>query len=223
MWRIIKAEFVYNRVNYLIFLAFLLPVLAYAGLRQSALPAFMAWLFMFLMVNNWNALRIREKRSFQLSTLPLPSRTVGTARLMMIVLLSGSFLLIFGMLQAILIPGGGSGVRPLLCLFALTLAIFSGALMFRDRFVGSKMLAQGKIIIVAVLGLGVVANFYFLVTARRAYETGQMRPAFIRAIEWAFEHNPAASNAGTVGCVLVGLGLGLLSVYTFTRRRTHVE
>jgi hypothetical protein len=223
MWRIIRAEFAYNRLNYLIFLAFLLPVLAYDALRVSAVPAFLVWLFMFLMVNNWNAIRIREKRSTQLSQLPLPAISVGMARFMMIVLLSGSFLVIYGILQAILLPEAAAGVRIILCLFALTIAIFSAGLIFRDRFVGSKALGRGKMILVAAGGAGVLANIYLLILAERAYETRQVRPAFIRAIEWGFEHNPSGSNLGTAICVFVGLGLGLLSAYTFTRRRTHVE
>ena len=223
MWRIIKAELAYNRLNYLIFLALFFPVLAYGAIRESATPAFLVWIFMFLMVNNWNAFRIREKRSFQLSQLPLPTIEVGMARFMMIVLLSGSFMVVYGVLQAIMMAETVAGVRLLLCLFALTVAIFAAGLIFRDRFVGSKALAQGKMIVVAILGAGVLANIYFFILARRASETGHVRPALIRAIEWGFEHNPAGSNPGTAICVLVGLGLGLLSAYTFTCRRTHVE
>ena len=223
MWRIIRAELAYNRLNYLIFLALLVPVLTYGAVHVSVFPAFLMWLFTFLMVNNWNAIRIREKRSFQLAQLPLPAITVGMARFLLIVLLSGSFLIVYGVLQAIILPGAGAGLRVLLCLFALTTAIFSGALMFRDRFVGSKALAQGKMILVAVLGAGVLANIYLLVMAKRAAETPTVRPAFIRALEWAFRHNPSLSNLATGVCVLIGLGLGLLSAYTFTRRRTHVE
>jgi hypothetical protein len=223
MWRVIRAEIAYNRWNYLIFTALLVPVLTYGAISESVTPTFLAWLFMFLMVNNWNAVRIREKRSFQLAQLPLPARAVGMARLALIMLLSGSFLLIFGILQAVVTPGAASSVRALFCLLSLTLAIFSGALMFRDRFVGSKALGHGKIILVAIIGAAAVANVYFLIAAKRASETGSGRPAFTRAIEWGFEHNPAGSSLGTAVCVLVGLGLGLLSVYTFTRRRTHVE
>ena len=223
MWRIVRAEIAYNRLNYLIFLAFLFPALAFDAIRESATPTFLVWLFMFIMVNNWNAFRIREKRSFQLSQLPLPTLTVGMARFMLIVLLSGSFLAVYGVLQAIVMPETATGVRILLCLFALTVAVFAAGLIFRDRFVGSKALGKGKMIVVAVLGAGVLANIYFLILARRASETGQVRPAFIRAIEWGFEHNPAGSNLGTAVCVLFGLGLGLLSAYTFTHRRTHVE
>jgi hypothetical protein len=223
MWRIARAELAYNRLNYVIFLALLSPVLAYDAIRESATPAFLAWLFMFIMVNNWNAIRIREKRSFQLAQLPLPAITIGMARFVLIVLLSGSFLIVYRILQAFVIPEAGTGVRVLLCMFALTVAIFSGALMFRDRFVGSKALGKGKMIGMAVLGAGVLANIYFLILARRASETGSVRPAVIRAIEWAFEHNPTVSNPATAVCVAVSLCLGLLSAYTFTRRRTHVE
>ena len=223
MWRIVRAEFAYSRLNYFIFLALLVPVLAYDAVRVSATPAFLAWLFMFLMVNTWNAVRIREKRSFQLAQLPLPAIKVGMARLVVIVLMSGSFLVTYRILQAIVLPEAATGVRALLCFFALTVAVFSGALIFRDRFVGSKALARGKMILVAVLGAVAIINAYLLIVAKRAAETGGERPALSRAIEWMFEHNPATSTGATAICVLIGLGLGLLSAYTFTRRRTHVE
>jgi hypothetical protein len=223
MWRIVRAEIAYNRLNHLIFLALVVPLLAYAVLHESVIPGFIAWLFMFLMVNNWNATRIREKRSFQLAQLPLPTLTVGMARFVLIVVLSGSFLMTYGILQAIIAPQGAAGIRVLLCLFALTVAIFAAVLMFRDRFVGSKALAQGKMILVAVGGAAVLGNVYLLIAAKRAAESGIAPPAFIRAIEWGVEHNPAGSSLWTALFVLVSLGLGLLSAYTFTRRRTHVE
>ncbi len=62
---------------------------------------------MFIMVNNWNAFRIEEKRSFQLAQLPLPAITAGMARFVLIALLSGSFLAVYGVVRAIALPETG--------------------------------------------------------------------------------------------------------------------
>jgi hypothetical protein len=78
-------------------------------------------------------------------------------------------------------------------------------------------------VLVAVIGAAVLANIYFLIAAKRASETGIAPPTFVRALEWLFQHNPALSSPATAAFVIVALGLGLLSAYTFTRRRTHVE
>jgi hypothetical protein len=223
MWQILRAEIAYNRLNYLIFMAMIVPVLAYDSLRETSTPAFLAWLFMFLMVNNWNAFRIREKRSFQLAQLPVPAVTVGFARFALIVFFSGSFILAYAVLQALLTPETAVGARVILCLFALTVTIFAGALIFRDRFVGTKALIQGKVVIFALVGLVTAAGFYGLIAARRASESRGGTPGFIRVIQFAIDHNPAASNLRTAVFVAASLGLGLLSVVTFTRRRTHVE
>jgi hypothetical protein len=223
MWQILRAEIAYNRLNYLIFLALIVPVLAYDSLREASTPTFLAWLFMFLMVNNWNAFRIREKRSFQLAQLPVPAVIVGLARFALIAFFSGSFILAYAVLQALLTPETAVGGRVILCLFALTVTIFTGALIFRDRFVGTKALGQGKMLIVILIGLATAASFYGLIVARRASESGGATPAFVRVIRFAIDHNPADSNLRTATFVAAGLVLGFLSVVTFTRRKTHVE
>ena len=223
MWQILKAEIAYNRLNHLGFLLLIAPLLAYSSVRESAAPAILAWVLMFLMVNNWNAFRIREKRSLQLVQLPVAVRSVGLARFLLIVFLSGSFMLVYALLQAVFTPETATGARVILCLFGLTVSIFALGLIFRDRFVGTKALGRGKVLLVTVLGLVVFANFYFLILARRASTTGAEPPAFVRALRFAIAHNPANTAAGTAVLVTVGLALGLLSVITFARRKTHVE
>jgi hypothetical protein len=223
MWHILKAEIEYNKLNYALFLLLLVPVLTYGALRESAAPAFLAWLFMFLMVNNWNAFRIREKRSFQMVQLPVAARTVGMARLALLVFFSGSYIGIYALLHAIILPGSAIGGRIILSLFALTVGVFALALMFRDRFVGTRALKQGKVLLVVLLGLAVVANFYLLILARRAAESHAAEPGFVKVIEFAAAHNPTRTAGGTALFVVICLGLGLLSAFTFARRKTHVE
>jgi hypothetical protein len=223
MWHILRAEIAYNRLNYAFFLLLLVPVLAYDAARESATPTFLAWLFMFLMVNNWNAFRIREKRSFQLAQLPVAARTVGMARFALLAFFSGSYAAIYALLRLIAIPEDPIGGRIILSIFALTVTIFALVLMFRDRFVGTKALVQGKTFLVVILGLAVAANFYGIIVARRASQAGAGTPGFVKVMEFASAHNPAATVSGTAVFVAASLGLGLLSVLTFARRRTHVE
>jgi hypothetical protein len=223
MWRILKAEIKYNRTSFVLFLITIPVVLIYAAYTPSGLPHFIAWLMAFLMVNTWNALRIREKREFQLVQLPVSVRQLALARMLMVILSPAIFVGIYAVIQSAVDPKGQTNLRALLTLYGLIVLIFSLAFVFRDRAIGSKLLKQGKIAIVALGGLGVAANIYALVVFRRLSDSSGPPPAFIRALAYVLENNPSTTNSRTIVFLVVSLALALLTVVTFVRRRTYIE
>jgi hypothetical protein len=223
MWRILKSEIRYNRVNFAVFLIIIPPVLVYAAYRPSSTPFFIVWLMAFLAINNWNAFRIREKREFQLVQLPVSVRQIALARLVMVTGAPAVFMLFFALLYSVLSPARGLHWRGLLTLYGLVVMIFSLAFIFRDRFLGTKLLKQGKIAIVALVGLGVVANIYALIAFRRAGEAGREPPAFLRALEYIIENNPSTTSLRTAAFLAASLAIAGLTIVTFRRRRTYIE
>lgn len=223
MWRILRAELNYNRLNFMIFLSLLPPVLVYSVLRSSSVPLIIVWLFALLAVNNWNAFRIREKREFQLVQLPVSVRQLALARLTMLLLAPAVFMTLYGLLQAVANPGAQVNTRVLITLYASLVLVFSLAFMFRDRFLGSKLLKQGKIALVAAGVLLLAANFYALMIARRGLDPGSEPPAIVRVLGYIFENNPSTTTMRTAIFLAICLGLAFLTIVTFSRRRTYIE
>jgi hypothetical protein len=95
--------------------------------------------------------------------------------------------------------------------------------MFRDTFLGTRFLKGGKILIVVLIGLGVAANIYAIVVFRKVSEAGGETPAFISGIRYLIDNNPSTTTARTLLFLAVCLAAALLSMVTFTRRRTHLE
>lgn len=223
MWRILKAEFEYGRLNFIAFLCLVSVVLAVGVYRPSFAPLLIGWAILFIGVNNWNAFRIKEKRDFRLVQLPVSARDVALARLLVIVISCGAFAALYVLSHAIAGTAGAINVRMLLMVVAIVISIFSLALMFRDRFLGTRALGQGKAVIVVLLSAAVVANVYGLILARRARATGEVMPDLVRVFEFVRTHNPSASNPRIVVFLAVTFALAYLTIVTFKRRRTHLE
>lgn len=221
MWRIVRAELKYNRLNFLLFLGIVSLACIFGVYRSMALM--LAWMMMFLAVNNWNAFRIKEKRDFQLVQLPVSTRRIAYARLALIMIPGLVFIALCIAINVAVDPNQPINVRVVLVLYGIVVAIFSLVLMFRDRFLGTKALKGGKALIVVLLAAGVAANIYGLIVARRASAAGLAPPLFVRAIELFKEYNPSASNPRVLAFLGVCLVLACLTVVTFDRRKTHIE
>jgi LPXTG-motif cell wall-anchored protein len=221
MWRIVEAELRYNTLNFIFFLA----LVAIVGLVTTYRPAthVLAWMLAFLGVNNWLASRIREKRNLQLVQLPIPAGRIALARLLMILLPAGVFLGLFSLIYQATGPESHINIRVILMLFALVVTIFSIALIFRDTFVGTKALRQGKVILVVLFSAIAMLNLYTFMIARRVAGTDAEPPALIRIIRFVEEHNPSTSNTSTVAFLAIGFVLACLTLLTFKRRKTHIE
>jgi len=239
MWRILRAEFAYSRINYVIFLVFIPMLLIFGLYRPSSSALYVAWLATFLMINGWNATRIKEKRELQLAQLPVASPEVALVRLLMVSVPPAFILLLYVAVHLLLRPSlpvpADAGiaipvsnwlsmpVRALLTLYGLVVLVFSLIFIFRDTFLGTRFLKQGKILLVILIGFGVAANIYGIALARRVSATGAQPPAAIRALGYLIENNPSTTTARTLVFLVVCLACALLSILTFTRRRTHLE
>jgi hypothetical protein len=239
MWRILRAEFAYSRTGFLIFLVFIPMALIFGLIRPSSPSLYIAWLMTFLMINVWSATRIREKRELQLAQLPIDARNMALVRILMVAIPAALVLFLYMLIHMLLkpalpvsqeaavmtAPAGALAfpMRGLLTLYGLVVLVFSLAFIFRDTFLGTRYLRHGKILLVLLIGVAVAANIYGIIAFRRAAETGAQQPAIISAIGYLIDNNPSTSTARTAVFLLVCLASSLLSIVTFTRRRTHLE
>ncbi len=223
MWRVLRAELAYTRIHFLVFLVFIPLLLVFGVFRPSASALYAAWLATFLMVNTWNASRIREKRELQLAQLPVSATQLALVRVFMITVPPAAILLLYVILHPLAEPNVPIPVRGLLTLYGLIVLVYSLALMFRDRFLGTRFLKQGKILIVTLIAAGIAANVAAFYVFRRASEEGAEPPAILRAVDYLVDNNPSTTNLGTGIFMAICLGCVLLSIATFKRRRTHLE
>jgi hypothetical protein len=221
MWRIVRAEIGYNRLMFLLFLVIMAMLSIYSAYRP--ISYLMAWLMLFLGVNTWLAIRIREKRDCMLARLPVPDSRVAWARILMILIPGAVFLGVFTLTYQAVDPARSLNFRVILMLYGLVVTIFSLALIFRDTFIGSKALKRGKIVLMVLVGALLLANVYTFIQARRPQNIRVDPPTFVRLIRYVEQHNPSTSNLNTLVFLLISFTLALLTVVTFMRRKTHIE
>jgi MFS family permease len=223
MWEIIKGELRYSKNGLLIFFA-AIPLLVLLGiLSDGYMRSYLVWFVLVLTINHWNARRINEKRDSQLAQLPVSRCDLGRARALIIMLTSLAYLAIYGTLAAVFGGSSGHGFSLLLFLWSIVVFGFSLVLMFRDRYVGTKSLRRGKIIIVFLLLAVFFAGIYTLISTEDARDTGAEPPMIVRAIGYVFEHNPLASPVFIASSLAVALAFAYLSVISFQHRKSNAE
>jgi hypothetical protein len=223
MWRLIKSEFKYNWINFSLFLA-AIPLLFLVQLRYRDIGAsFFSFILLVLMINTWNALQIREKRDFQYIQLPLPIRRLALARILIVLISCAAFVGLFVVLHLAFLRAAPVNTRLFLTILGLVVSVFSLAFMFRDRFLGSKALMRGKVVLVTLLAGTLLLNIMTWMAINQAKRQGSEPPGITRVFEFVEQHSPTASNLNTAIFLAVSLGLAYLTIETFARRRSQIS
>lgn len=228
MWKIVRAEIAYNWINFVIFLA-IIPLLyavqagwgpsfRYAGGYTGLLSFVMA----MLMVNGWNVRHIREKREYQYAQIPVSAKKVAAARILMVMLPLAVFVAWYIGLQIIFAPHAHVNIRAPMMIWGLLVIAYSLAFIFRDRFIGTKALMRGKIILVAALGGLLIVNLWTMMAVNRASARGESRPWIIKVFDFVERHNPTTSNLNMLVWLAVSLVLAYLTIETYARRRSQI-
>jgi hypothetical protein len=223
MWRLIKSEFRYNWLNFGLCLG-AIPLLFLVQLRYRELGAsFFSFILLLLMINNWNAFHMREKRDFQHIQLPLPIRRLALARILIVLISCAAFVGLFVVLHLALVRATPINLRLLLTILGLVVSVFSLAFMFRDRFLGTKALMRGKALLVALLAGVLLLNIMTWMAVNQAKQQGSEPPRIARVFDFIEKHNPTTSNLNTAIFLGVSLVLAYLTIETFARRRSQIS
>jgi hypothetical protein len=223
MVRILKAELNYNKKLIIGFFS-LLPVtwlLALYGLEELPPGYLMFWL-MFIMLQSWNSFRNKERREYQVATLPLSNWNIAMARMMMVVFLSIAMMGIYYLILFTIQPQRYSSFFGLFLPFAILILMFSLYFLLRDLLL--YFMRNNKIykitkdrsvtILMLLVFLGVVLNFLaFLV-----------RPSGLRTvINFVIAINPFRGEYGLIKLYFLSFVLAGLTLITFNRRNSYLE
>lgn len=222
MWEIIRAELRYTRFGYFVFFATIPLLVLFNVMSADGERAYVIWFVMVMALNFWNAKRIKEKRDFQLAQLPVSRKDVGWARALMVILLPGAYLALYALVRGAF-ARTGFNLNHLAFMFGLTVLIFSLTLIFRDRFVGTRSLMRGKVMLIVILGVLFGAGVYTMIMTEDAADAGGEPPAVLRAFNALIQNHPFGHPLSLPIFLAVSLLLVYVSVLTFQRRRTNIE
>jgi hypothetical protein len=222
MWEIFKEELRYTRFAYFIFAVMVVFFVLLEAMSEDGERLYVLWFVIVMALNFWNAKRIREKRDYQLVQIPASSRDIGGARALMTVIMPAAYLVLYALLAGT-IGRLGSQLVHLVFIYGLIVLIFALIFMFRDRFVGTRSLQQGKIVLIIAIAIIFGGVLALMLAADEAAETGAQAPSVIRAFDGVIRHDPLGNPLYVACFVAVSLVLAYASVITFQRRKTNVE
>jgi hypothetical protein len=223
MWHIIRAEALYHKYLFLAFLA-LMPALVLhemSGPVERVHPAFLIWMLVFLPVNFWVSLRSKDKRELQYSQLPIRPAEIGAARVAMVVASALASMALYLVLHVIVAPSAPLHLGAFLVSGVTVLFIYSVIFIVSDRLVGNRTLSDAKVWITIILGFIVLGNLLLLMGTRSARRSGGEPPAIARALSYFFEHHPFSTDLHATVTVCIVVSLAVLSIWSFTRRKTQ--
>lgn len=222
MWKIIRAEFSYNWFTFVIFLAIVPLIHAGQARYETSYITLLAFFLLLLMVNGWNIRYIREKRDYQYAQLPVATKKVAAARILMVLLPLAAFVGWYVALHIAFMPRVHINMKVPMMFWGLLVIAYSLAFIFRDRFIGTKALMRGKIFLVAALSGLLILNIWTMMAVNRAAARGESRPWIIRVFDFVERHNPTTSNLNMLVWSAASLVLAYLTIETYARRRSQI-
>lgn len=222
MWEIFKAELSYSRFAYFIFFAAIVLIVLLQVIGTGGERLYVHWFIIVMAVNFWNAKRIKENRDFLLAQMPVSHSDVGKARALMLVLVPAAAILLYKLLAGTMGPGAAK-LTHLGFVYGLSVSLFALLFMFRDRYVGTRNLMRGKVVLIIILAIMFGTGIVTMIMTEDAAESGAEPPSFLRAFDVLLRNN-LFGNPLYMACFVAGsLLLAYLSVFTFRRRKTNVQ
>lgn len=226
MWRVIRTEMAYFKVLFLIFLGGTMACnVIEMNLPESPSMMFIV-IFLFLQGQYWIIFRNKWKRDVVWASLPIAGWKLALARILVLILIGmglvGGYLGLKMILteQQIII----TGVNPLklLGLFSLYLCVFILYFICRDCFLfflrtnryfkmneeKSRTLFKGFLFLVLLF------NFYLFYAGPSA--TGDV-------IKFIINNDPFGSPIRVGSWIIAGIILMLLSIRSYTTRKSYLE
>ena len=227
MWPLLKAEFRYHQKIFLGFLVLLPIILSYAiyPFHEDMTPGLWMFVMIFLMLQNWNTFRNKEKRDRQHATLPLSLNIIAGGRILLVIFPALGYIVLYALLVWVLDPVEPLSHRKLLTAFGFILLGFSVYFIFRDfllsffRKIGfnkSRMIVAGLLII---LGFNLLALAAFMHS-----NSGGRLPFDIKPIITFFKTTPLFnSDDGVAKFLGFNFLIACLTVFSFSRRKAYLE
>ena len=216
MWKLLKAEFGYNKINLLVMMILLLCINFSYGSVNFLMP-----MITFLMVNTIFTRMNTEKRVCRYIQLPLSVKQIAVIRLLLILtpffIVIALYIIVYLLIETI----EPEGYRWMILIFGLALFIFQFLLIPQDLFSHSSK--RNQIITRTFLLIMVVLTFLVVLgTLLLGIQTKEgTPPGVVEYIPKIFEF--ISSWKGIILCYFVILGMSCLTVFTFLRRKAYFQ
>ncbi|MFC1564543.1 hypothetical protein ACFL6G_06370 [candidate division KSB1 bacterium] len=223
MWRILKAEADYHRW---MILSMLILIALFTMYRFYYIFKYEGWtsevnslnifyfLLPFFILNSFIPTRFKEKRDRKNIMLPLSSYSIGSSRIMTIILPAILVYLVFFILDTSTIGLENISIKAYFIGYGFIIFIYSMFFIFYDLFL-SHLGKNIMIIGIGLLVIGLLINimiFKFSVPEKTANTVGFIVDSIIHS-----------GKTGVIRLLLLSLVTALASVYSFVHRKSYFD
>ncbi len=220
MWHILKAELSYHKKIFLSISSFI-PVISFQAVYpvlEDLSANYMMLLLMFLMLQNWIIFRNKEGRTRQYVSLPLSTWKIAVGRFFVITIICTGTWIFYSFVVFILNSRIQLNHSRLLLILGIIFLGFSLYFVLRDLLfdtfkrigLNRERLIVGGLLI--MLGLNLLGVFFFMTPKSMGTPPGKII-SFIRYLKY---DNPFFE------CIVVGIILACLSVWTYNQRNSYL-
>lgn len=224
MWRILRAEIEYNIIRILIFSAFILLICFYELLVIGTREGYTLLVSYGLMVF-WITFRNKERRGLQQARLPLSIKQLALSRFILALLFSFGFSILYYLTYFLF--NFRKPVQPEKLIIYGCIILFGASLYFifsdlrgksSEKFKHIK--TRIKAVMILLVGGLMFLTFYAIFQFK---QTGEV-PVLLRYLDYInlfFE--PPVNHREMIIFFILSLGLGYLTVFTFSWRKNYLN
>ncbi|KAA3617088.1 MAG: hypothetical protein D8M58_04170 [Calditrichaeota bacterium] len=223
MWSLIKSEISYLKTLLFVLMG-LVPIIIYLGSAFDDIGNMPVLAVMFILIQNWGAMRTKERREFRFYLLPLSVVKIGIARLIILFTYGIIILSEYELLNRLFSVQTLSYKIPSLILFAIIIFGFSIYFIMRDLFLYSfrriGLTAQRIItaLVIAMVAINML-GIYMLIQSRQSDSVGMIGSI----IDTLIQFNPFSGQYGALNFIITSILLALLTLVSYPKRQAYFE
>lgn len=224
MFTLIKSEIIYLKILAVVMFA-VIPLVAFLQTALEDVGNFALLAVLFLLLQNWNTFRNKEKREYKNILLPISARKIAISRLAIVIIFCLAAVFFYRLIQ-LFFPAElftYSIAAPVIT--GIILLGFSIYFILRDlllvffRRIG--LTAPRMLMLIAFTGIAL--NILGVAVLIQTKSSGRP-PAFLPAIIEGFKtYNPYNGASGPYLFLLTSVIAGLVSIISYSKRKAYLE
>ena len=221
---LIKSEINYSKILILILFP-LIPILVFLQTAIEDMGNMALLAVLFILLQNWNSFRNKERREYRNFLLPLTARQIAISRLSIIFIFSILTVFFYVLIQSLIpIDIFHYNINPSIIIGIIVLG-FSAYFILRDlllvffRRIG--LTAPRMLMLIAFIGIAFnILGVFVLIQTKSSGKP----PAFLPLIIEGFKtYNPFNGASGPYLFLLFAVIISLFSIISFNRRKAYLE
>ncbi len=223
MWYLIKSEVSYLTLLLVIIIG-LIPATFYLENTIEDFSNMPLLALMFILVQNWNTMRNKERREFKIFLLPVSLLKISMARISIVAVYCLIIITEYELLSIVFPYQPISYKIPSSALIGIILLGFSSYFILRDlllyffRRIG--LTAQRMIMILVIAGVGFnILGVYAFIEAKQSNSRGIIG----KIIDTIIAYNPFRGEYGAYKFLMISLFFALLTLLIYPKRKAYLE